>query len=311
MIKQELFNYLVSAPNPDKNGQQKREKNFKKNHPDLYQEFLNFEFSEDLSNASFVQKLFHFLQDDHGNLGICVECGKRCMFKYFGIDGYSKFCSNKCANRNEECNQKRKETCIKHFGGFGLESDIIMERFKQTMKKRHGAEYSGWCEKIRDKINKSNFENNDGIGFASKKVRETFLKNIKEKRGDGWQSRSQIEDEIYEYIRFLYNEKDKILRNDRQILDGKELDIYIPEINLAFEVNGDFWHMNPELYKEGVNYSGRTVEEERIKREYKTTATKNKGIELIHIWQYDWVNRKRKIKKLIRNKILEHYERLL
>ena len=73
MTKQELFEYFISMPNPDPNGSQKREKTFKKNYPDLYEEFSEFYFFNDLKNCSFAQKLFHFLQDDHGILGLCKE----------------------------------------------------------------------------------------------------------------------------------------------------------------------------------------------------------------------------------------------
>ena len=110
------------------------------------------------------------------------------------------------------------------------------------------------------------------------------------------------EKEVYEYIKYIYN--DIIIRNDNKILNGKELDIYLPKLNLAFEVNGDFWHLNPELYDDSYNYHGRTVESEKERRNEKNILSNNKGIELVHIWQYDWNNRKRKTKKLIRNAII-------
>lgn len=33
-----------------------------------------------------------------------------------------------------------------------------------------------------------------------------------------------------------------ILYNDRTVLNGKEIDIYLPELKLGFEINGNYWH---------------------------------------------------------------------
>ena len=32
-------------------------------------------------------------------------------------------------------------------------------------------------------------------------------------------------------------------------LDGLEIDIYLPELKIGFEFNGDYWHMNPLMYR--------------------------------------------------------------
>jgi len=39
----------------------------------------------------------------------------------------------------------------------------------------------------------------------------------------------------------------KCVRNSRKILNGKELDIFIPELKIAFEYNGWFWHKNRSI----------------------------------------------------------------
>ena len=189
MTKYELFEYFHQKPDPDKSGYLKKEKFFKKHFSEIYEDFLKFEFFDDLKNGCFVQKLWHYMQDDPGNFGYCKECGKRLEFKSFTY-GYYDFCSTKCSNRNKETNQKRKDTCIKNHGGYGLAAKDIHDQFKKTMKERHGAEYSGYCKKIQDKINKSNFENNDGIGFASKKVCAKFNKTMNDTYGVDWAGQS-------------------------------------------------------------------------------------------------------------------------
>ena len=65
----------------------------------------------------------------------------------------------------------------------------------------------------------------------------------------------------------------KIIEKDRSILEGQELDIYIPEKKVAIEVDGLYWHCSD--YKD-KNYHIN-----------KTNECKKKGIRLIHIFEDD------------------------
>lgn len=51
---------------------------------------------------------------------------------------------------------------------------------------------------------------------------------------------SGVEQEIREYVKLLYS--GEILYNNRTVLQPLELDLYMPEINMAIEVNGTYWH---------------------------------------------------------------------
>lgn len=82
------------------------------------------------------------------------------------------------------------------------------------------------------------------------------------------------------------NYKDDIILNNRDLI-GKELDIYLPKIKIAFEFNGLYWHC--ELNKE-KNYHLN-----------KTETCENLGIKLIHIYEDEWVNDEDKIKTKILN----------
>ena len=81
----------------------------------------------------------------------------------------------------------------------------------------------------------------------------------------------------------------KCIRNSRQIIPPQELDIYIPEKKLAIEFNGDYWHS--------------TVFKDKYYHQQKTIACAKQGIQLIHIFEHEWLNpRKQKIIKEILNK---------
>ena len=76
-----------------------------------------------------------------------------------------------------------------------------------------------------------------------------------------------------------------IIRNDRRVIQPKELDILIPEIKVAFEYNGLYWHS--EKYK-GKKY-----------HLDKTSACKQNDIMLIHIFEDEWLNKNKIVKSKI------------
>ena len=72
--------------------------------------------------------------------------------------------------------------------------------------------------------------------------------------------------------------------NNRTILGGKELDIYIPSKQIAIECNGIYWHSyDNKPIKYHIN---------------KYTECLNKGIQLITIWE-DWIIHKPEIVRSI------------
>ena len=98
---------------------------------------------------------------------------------------------------------------------------------------------------------------------------------------------SKGEKEIVTWLKSILPEEVEIIENDRKILNGKELNILIPEKNLAIEFNGLYWHS--ELQGKDRNYHLN-----------KTEQCKEKGIHLIHILDVDWYFKKEIIKSIIR-----------
>ena len=96
-------------------------------------------------------------------------------------------------------------------------------------------------------------------------------------------SLSQIE--IYNFV--LENTDLEVLQNAKV---GKyEIDIYLPELNIGFEYNGLWWHSNK--YKE-ENYHLN-----------KTKYFKEMGINIITIWEDEWIMKGEICKSFILNKI--------
>lgn len=121
-----------------------------------------------------------------------------------------------------------------------------------------------------------------------------------------YRGKSKLQDNIYEYVKSIYD--GEILYNDKHTLKtdcGKkiELDIYFPKINVAIEVNGDFWHMNPKIYKE-TDYNEKMGEyaKEIWERDIiKENVCKKLNIKLYTIWEYDWNTNKQDVKQKIKD----------
>ncbi len=80
------------------------------------------------------------------------------------------------------------------------------------------------------------------------------------------------------------------ITNDRSLIYPKELDIFIPEKNIAIEFNGVFWHS--EL-------GGK----EKYYHLNKTKMCQAKGVQLIHIFENEWNNKKPQVIARIRAKL--------
>lgn len=63
--------------------------------------------------------------------------------------------------------------------------------------------------------------------------------------------RSRGEIELCKFIKSIYS--GQVLENDRTVIKPKELDIYLPELKLALEYNGEYWHDETKKRKPGYH----------------------------------------------------------
>lgn len=105
-----------------------------------------------------------------------------------------------------------------------------------------------------------------------------------------WKNSSKLEKEWLDSLSI-----DKKYRNIFIKIDGKlyKFDAYIPETNTIYEFYGDFWHGNPDRFKDGDNNRSKVsfsdLYEKTIKRE---KFLKQKGFNLISIWEQDFIKNK-------------------
>lgn len=103
-----------------------------------------------------------------------------------------------------------------------------------------------------------------------------------------YEGKSHYEDELNLFINNLGFET---IRHDRKILKGQELDIFIPEKNVAIEFDNDYSHNN-ELLDKHYHFN-------------KSYLCEKQNIRLIHIYEYQWQDpiKQNILKSIIKNSL--------
>lgn len=73
--------------------------------------------------------------------------------------------------------------------------------------------------------------------------------------------------------------------NYRKLIPPYEVDIFIVDLNIAIEYNGSYWHSD--------------IKKDSQYHLFKSNLLKEKGIRLIHIYDYEWINNKDNIKEYL------------
>lgn len=211
---------------------------------------------------------------------------------------------------------KRKETCKEKYGAeFPAQADSIKVKLKNTLKEKYGDEVEnisqilGHADKMRDSVEKDihKFEEDNNCTGFSRLVR---------KYGQGWihldlpkinykkyrfipneyvseieayvmscnSQASHSEKDLVAFVKSIY--EGPVFENVRNIINPLELDIYVPEKNLAIEYNGDYWHSSEC--------------KEKKYHEMKSKMCEAKGIRLIHVYECEWIHSREKIESLLR-----------
>ena len=79
-----------------------------------------------------------------------------------------------------------------------------------------------------------------------------------------------------------------VLSNHKKILNGVEIDLYIPSIRIGIEYNGLYWHSEK---------MGKTKHYHQLK----TILAENENIKLIHIFEDEWRDKKEIVKDRLRH----------
>lgn len=108
---------------------------------------------------------------------------------------------------------------------------------------------------------------------------------------------SKLEKNLREEISNFY--KGEIIFNNRKILNGKELDIFIPDKNIAIELNGILWHSFGSSWPNNLN--SEKVEKSKHYNKYK--QCEKLGIQLLQFTDIDYCSKKEIVLGIIKAKL--------
>lgn len=219
--------------------------------------------------------------------------------------------------KNEEVKKKMKDTCIKRYGVDNIKKS---SKIKEIFLEKYGVENSNLIGKDPQKIEiykspeklKAYFDENKGktlkeisesLGFSAYQIGKILHTYGLDEYVGETVGTSIGENSLVSFISDLIG-KENIIVRDRQTICPLELDILIPSKKIALEYNGNFWHSDAMLYFK----KDRDTTELDVKRYHlrKTELCKEKGVRLIHIFEYEWQDnvKRERLKKFLTDILL-------
>ena len=225
------------------------------------------------------------------------------------VDEFNEAAQSKCNEKIATTIAKTRSTMVEKYGCWASMSDLVKEKIRETMEHRYGGSGAASEEILtkilasRKNITMSKYPdiidiNSDGLWVC--KCPHTNCTKCKDKQyvipGKRYIGRLKdhtelctnilpVKDSIIAgttlelFVRSVLDEHGvDYICNDRTILNGQELDIYIPDRHIAIECNGIYWHS-----KKSTTYHA---------DKYIKCAQKN--IQLITLWE-DWIINKPEI----------------
>lgn len=254
-------------------------------------------------------KTFFFKKTNLEKLGVeypfqsslIQEKGKESCLEKYGVEYY---------NQTEESQIRRKETSLKKYGVENPSQNISIKIKKEKLEakklnyaksqnlvtvndlsKTFNRDESTIIDDIR-LLNLKIIKFNNDARFYIEESNLPILSDFFSKTDECGKSYS--EKELVDFVKSIYS--DEIMENTKRIIPPKELDIYIPKMKLAIEYNGLYWH-----------------DENHVDRNYhltKTNMCNEKGIDLIHVFEDDWLYKKEIVKSMIASRLGIYKEKI-
>jgi very-short-patch-repair endonuclease len=195
----------------------------------------------------------------------------------FHAPGSREIISQKIKNKLNETKEKIKNTCIERYG---VATPLLSNKALQKIKQSH-------FKKIKER-DKLRIEHLKEDGFELIELSDNLNHKWKHECGEIIQSlsvniscpackkdyhRSNIEIEIYEFIKAIRPDLTIIHSHTPFSGNKKEVDIFIEELKLGIEINGTYWHK--------AEFDNRAMLA-------KSEQAEQNGFQLIHIWDNEW-----------------------
>jgi very-short-patch-repair endonuclease len=267
----------------------------------------------------------YFIKNRLTALPVCKNCGG--PVKYGCTGEYHQFCSSSCNLKSDETKNKREQTNLELYGVKNqYQREEVKEQIKNTSIEKYGSDH--YCKTLQYREHRKlnpipiNLEKYRLTRYKSTYKRFERFKDIvvplfkvEEFNGGGmdkqylWLCKEcnkpfsyyyddgkvpmcpacnkgvKWENDLANYIMSL---NVTFLPKTRKVIENKELDFYIPDNNLAIELNGNYWHSE---------YAGSTP----TYHLEKTLMCDKLGIQLIHVFEDEWKLKQKIVKSKIKH----------
>lgn len=178
--------------------------------------------------------------------------------------------------KSQECQQRTRQTCKERYGSDIYVNSAKMKLTKQQLLDQYAKEND--CTLVTDLIPEYGDSWRHIVDITIYKA-HAFVKNSDIDKIVKYKSAitpnagmSHKEKDLVDYIKSFYT--GPVLENRRKIIYPNELDIFLPDLKLAIEFNGNYWH----------SIENGCSKDYHLK---KSLLCKDKGIRLIHIYEFE------------------------
>lgn len=211
----------------------------------------------DIDNLKISERIY-ILKNNINKHPRCLYCDDLVTFKNRKT-GYSKVCPKHCAtygiSKKVELSLEKLKSDFRYDKYEIVQLPSVMTKDFLTIKCKKCGKISEWC------------------------LKNGTLKNISTKHlcRHCETVHSLAEDEIMSFLQENYKGKIIHISESRKIIYPYELDFYIPELNLAIEYDGLYWH------------SDNSGNKDRNYHLMKTDMCEKQNITLVHIFENEWL----------------------
>lgn len=253
------------------------------------------------------------------------------MMKRYGVTS---------ALQSDRLKSKMEATMIRRYGvSHALNDTELLDKVKKTNLDKFGVEYPAKSDEIKAKMKETSIDRygvdnykylqmtdsskyklyrefkNDPIQFIEQLKHKPSISELCQICGVldsaignvihehhiedhiNWKVYS-LEEEVKQFIESISNTD--IILHDRKVITPYELDILLPEFNLAIECNPTATHNS------SIQDPWGGLPKDKYYHQFKSQLCKEQGIQLIHIFGYEWKYKQDVLKSILANKLLSN-----
>lgn len=230
--------------------------------------------------------------------------------------------------QNTEIKQKQRQTNLERYG-CEEPGGLFMEKAKETTRDRHGCDHYTQTDEYQQRRRNTMMEKYGGVSSSYVNYTElgrelmkpenfSLLVDLNQKMSlaeisvtHGMSAgaltqrfaANNVEPKIHytsmfhkQVVNFLHEECGitNIIENDRTIISPREIDIVVG--NIGIECNGVFWHSERQIMETKKCANAKTYHLD------KTIKAREAGIDLLHLWQHMWDQKRDICESIIKSK---------